>query len=158
MTLPLVLLGSCHASQWPAQENLLSEFSLCCAGPILGFSEPRRGSLDVLVKFGDFLVSNSVWFLSSISFLQLTAAQMNAIDIMYSSRVDFWYTIFDITYYVLMILQQQSYKDIMLVQLWTVVNSQYSGSSLTSQFKLAEEETWLNWRWDVIDFPTRAET
>ena len=57
-----------------------------------------------------------------------------------------------------MILQQQSYKDIMLVQLWTVVNSQYSGSSLTSQFKLAEEETWLNWRWDVIDFPTRAET
>ena len=57
-----------------------------------------------------------------------------------------------------MILQQQSYKDIMLVQLWTVVNSQYSGSSLTSQFKLAEEETWLNWQWDVIDFPTRAET
>ena len=71
------------------QENLLSEFSLCCAGPILGFPEPRRGSLDVLVKFGDFLVSNSVTFLSSIRFLQLTAALMNAIDIMYSSWVDF---------------------------------------------------------------------
>ena len=133
--------------------------SLCCAGPILGFPEPRRGSLDVFVKFGDFLLSNSVWFLSSISFLQLTAALMNAMVLCIRAGLTF-----DIQS-----LQRCCCNDITTTKLqryrgWSgpavmssaVVHSQYS--SLTSQFKLAEEATWLNWQWDVIDFPTRGET
>ena len=105
-----------------------------------------------LLKFGDFLVSNSVWFPSSMSFLQLTTALVNAIGIMYSIWVDSWGTIFAFT-----TTKLQRYRG-WSGSLRTLVHSQYSGSSLTSQFKLPEEATWLNWRWDVIDFPTRGET
>ena len=129
-----------------------------CVVPVqsLDSQNQEEAVLMFLLKFGDFLVSNSVWFLSPISFLQLTIALVNAIGIMYSSWVDFWGTIF--AYYNNQVTKISRVVWFVVVQLRTVVNSQYSGSSLTSQFKLAEEATWLNWRWDVIDFPTRAET